>query len=61
MMHATKILTATIGVICGISGLEHGFFETLQGNIAPKFHIINGSRMIYAIEDAQRFWKYGYE
>jgi hypothetical protein len=60
-MNAMKSLTKTIGVICGISGLEHGFFEALQGNVAPEYHTISGSPMIYAIGDAQRFWKYGFE
>ena len=29
MRNATRVLASTIGVICGISGLEHGFFEML--------------------------------
>jgi hypothetical protein len=32
MNHATKIIVSTIGVILAIAGLDHGFFETLQGS-----------------------------
>ena len=34
-LRATRVIAATAGVLCGISGLEHGFFETLQGATAP--------------------------
>ena len=61
MRNATRILTSTIGVICGISGLEHGFFEALQGNVTPVIHMVSGKPMIYAIGDANRFWRYGFE
>jgi hypothetical protein len=39
----------------GLAGVEHGFFEVLQGNVAPS------SMMIEAIGPAQRFWEYGIE
>ncbi len=61
MNRAIRILTSTLGVICGISGLEHGFFETLQGNITPVFHQIGSRSVIYAIGEANQFWKYGTE
>ena len=61
MHNATRTIAATIGVICGLSGLEHGFFEILQGNVAPEIHNISGRPMIYAIGDANRFWPYGFE
>ena len=61
MNNATRTMTSTIGVICGLSGLEHGFFEILQGNIAPEIHSISGRPMIYAIGDVNRFWPYGFE
>lgn len=32
---ATRIVATTIGVVAGLLGLEHGYFETLQGNAAP--------------------------
>jgi hypothetical protein len=61
MRNATRVLASTIGILCGISGLEHGFFELLQGNVTPEIHIISGRPMIYAIGEANRFWQYGYE
>ncbi|MDR3578036.1 MAG: hypothetical protein P4L50_29575 [Anaerolineaceae bacterium] len=61
MKNATRILASSIGVLCGISGLEHGFFEVLQGNVTPVIHFISGRPMIYAIGDANRFWQYGFE
>ncbi len=50
-----RTVIAVCGVICGISGLEHGFFETLQGNVAPQ------GVMISAIGPANRFWSGGTE
>ncbi|NOK58911.1 MAG: hypothetical protein GFH27_549301n61 [Chloroflexi bacterium AL-W] len=38
---ATRINVATIGVIFGVSGLTHGFFETLQGNTPTGGLLIN--------------------
>ena len=32
MNRATRIIVATMGVMLGIAGLNHGFFETIQGN-----------------------------
>jgi hypothetical protein len=52
---ATRVIAATAGVLCGISGLEHGFFETLQGNTVP------ASLLISAIGPANRFWPGGTE
>jgi hypothetical protein len=49
------MIVSTVGILCGISGLEHGFFETLQGNITP-----NGL-LISAIGPANRFWPGGTE
>jgi len=39
----------------GLAGIEHGFFEMLQGNVTPS------DIMIDAIGPAQRFWEYGTE
>lgn len=39
----------------GLAGIEHGFFELLQGNVAPN------DMMIDAIGPGQRFWEYGVE
>jgi hypothetical protein len=47
---ATRAVTSTLGVLVGLAGIEHGFFEMLQGNITPS------SMMIEAIGPAQRFW-----
>jgi len=52
---ATKTITATLGVVFGLSGLGHGIFETLQGNTPTS------GQMIYAIGEGQRFWTHGYE
>jgi hypothetical protein len=32
---ATRILASTVGAILGVSGIEHGVGEALQGNVAP--------------------------
>ena len=52
---ATKRIAAMFGVLVGLAGIDHGFFEILQGNVAPE------SIMIAAIGPAQRFWEYGTE
>lgn len=54
-LNATRIIVTTIGVIFGLSGFNHGFFEFLQGN-KPTDGLI-----IQAIGEAQRFWVYGTE
>ncbi len=58
---AIRVMVTTIGIICGIAGIEHSFFEILQGNVAAEIHLINGKPMIYAIGETNRFWQYGYE
>jgi len=55
MNRATKTIVSIMGVILGIAGLDHGFFETLQGN-----HPTSGP-IIQAIGPAQRFWVHGTE
>ncbi len=55
MNKATKINVAVLGTIFGISGMSHGFFETLQGNVAT------GSLFIFAIGEAQKMWPHGNE
>jgi hypothetical protein len=52
---AARVVASTFGIIVGLAGIDHGFFEILQGNTAT-----NGL-MIYAIGPAQRFWEYGFE
>ena len=55
MNRATRIIVAVIGVLLGIAGMEHGFFEVLQGN-TPTDGLI-----IQAIGDAHQMWFYGTE
>jgi hypothetical protein len=55
MNRATRIVAATMGVFLGISGLDHGFFEILQGNTPT-----NGL-FIRAIGPDQIMWFYGGE
>jgi len=38
---ATRIVATTVGVAAGLLGLEHGYFETLQGNVAPNAVLIS--------------------
>jgi hypothetical protein len=35
MRKATKAFATWLGVAAGIAGLEHGYYEILQGNIRP--------------------------
>jgi hypothetical protein len=55
MNRATRAVVATLGTIFGVSGMSHGFFEILQGNIPT------GSLFISAIGEAQRMWPHGNE
>lgn len=52
---ATKTIAAAMGVVFGLSGFGHGFFEMLQG------HTPTGGLMINAIGDAHLFWAQGHE
>ena len=52
---ATRAVASTLGVLVGLAGIEHGFFEMLQGNVTPS------GIMIEAIGPSQRFWEYGTE
>ncbi len=50
-LNATRMIATTIGVLFGLfSGVNHGFFELLQGNKSTD------GLFIYAIGEAQRFW-----
>lgn len=53
--NATRVIVTTIGVILGLSGMNHGFFEILQGS-KPTNGLI-----IQAIGEGQRFWPLGTE
>lgn len=46
---------ATFGTIFGISGMLHGFFEALQGNVPT------GGFFIAAIGEAHQMWPHGTE
>lgn len=52
---ALKKAASAAGIVAGIAGTEHGFFEMLQGNNTINAHIID------AIGPAQRFWLFGTE
>ena len=52
---ATKTIVSTVGVILGISGLDHGFFEILQGSQPTNGFLIN------AIGPEQLMWVHGGE
>jgi len=53
--NATRAVVSTFAILVGLAGIEHGFFELLQGNVAPN------DMMIDAIGPGQRFWEYGVE
>lgn len=55
MNRATKTIVSMLGIMLGIAGLDHGFFETLQGNTPTS------SLIIQAIGDAQKMWVHGTE
>ncbi len=38
---ATRIVASTVGVFAGLLGLEHGYFEALQGNVTPSSIVIS--------------------
>ncbi len=38
---ALRLTSSTLGVYAGLLGVEHGFFETLQGNITPGGVLMN--------------------
>jgi hypothetical protein len=55
-LNATRVIATTIGVFFGLfSGVNHGFFEFLQGDKPT------GGLYIQAIGEAQRFWPLGGE
>jgi len=55
-LNATRVIATTIGVFFGLfSGVNHGFFEYLQGNKPTDGLVIS------AIGEAQRFWGEGHE
>jgi len=55
MNRATKITVGVLGTVFGISGMNHGLFEVLQGN-TPTPNVF-----IFAIGEAQKMWIHGNE
>lgn len=55
MNKATRVVVATLGTVFGISGISHGFFELLQGNVPTD------GLFISAIGKAQKMWLHGNE
>jgi hypothetical protein len=55
MNKATKLNVGVLGIIFGISGMNHGFFEVLQGNTSTP------NLFIFAIGEAQKMWIHGNE
>jgi len=39
--HATKTVASIVGIFGGLMGMEHGYLETLQGNVAPRSIVID--------------------
>jgi hypothetical protein len=54
-LSASRIIASALGVFAGLSGLDHGFFEMLQGNRATD------GLVIQAIGPDQRMWLHGTE
>jgi len=52
---ATRTIASVLGVFAGLSGLDHGFFEILQGS--ARTHGV----FVTSIGPAQRMWVYGTE
>lgn len=55
MNRVTRMITTVLGIVLALSGINHGFFEVLQGNTPT-----NGI-FIYAIEKSIQTWEYGGE
>jgi len=54
-VNGTRVIASTLGVFVGVSGLDHGFFEALQGNVPTPGVVVQ------AIGPAQRMWTRGTE
>ncbi len=35
MKSAIRIVASSFGILAGLASIEHGYFETLQGNVKP--------------------------
>jgi len=50
-INATRIVASAFGVLCGLTGIIAGYFETLQGNVAPSSLIISTIGPTYRMWD----------
>jgi hypothetical protein len=55
MNKATRTFTMVFGIIFGVSGISHGFFEALQGSLPTEGVFIS------AVGEAHRMWPHGAE
>lgn len=62
-LSATRVVASTLGILVGLFGMEHGFFEMLQGNIVPteaplglKVDALGFGFIIDAIGPVHEFW-----
>jgi hypothetical protein len=62
-LSATRLVASTLGVLVGIFGMEHGFFEILQGNVLPTeaplglpIDLLGFGFIIDAIGPRHEFW-----
>ncbi|MFW9992656.1 MAG: hypothetical protein ACFFD4_11470 [Candidatus Odinarchaeota archaeon] len=60
---ATRVVASTLGILVGVFGMEHGFFEILQGNAVPteaplglEVDALGFGFIIDAIGPAHEFW-----
>ena len=53
--YASHTVAATLDAFVGITGIDDGIFEILQGHTKPD------SLMVAAIGSDQRFWEFGTE
>ena len=51
----TRVIATVLGVFVGVSGLDHGLFEALQGSVPTP------GLFVHAIGPAQQMWRYGTE
>ncbi|MFX1533924.1 MAG: hypothetical protein ACFFDI_06780 [Promethearchaeota archaeon] len=60
---AARLVASTIGALVGLFGMEHGFFEILQGNVVPteapldlELNALGFGYIIDAIGPDHKFW-----
>lgn len=55
-INATRMSVSAFGVLCGLTGIIAGYFETLQGNVAPSGFIISSIGPTYSMWDTYGIW-----